>query len=155
LQLESAVVEAKTVVRAVARSTFQFARFWLNALAPLNMLSIFATNATFQLEMSWLKIDAPLNALATVITDATFHLLMSALNVGLLANTEAMLVTAAVFHSTMLPYVVAAVVALVTHDATAAAMLPFVMHMAHVTEPTLHARLSVGHTPWNVEPHAL
>ena len=72
-------------------------------------------------------------------TLATFHLLMSALNVGLLANTDAKLVTAEVLHSAMSPYVVAAVVGSVTHAVTAAAMLPFVMHMAHATEPTVHA----------------
>jgi hypothetical protein len=64
---------------------------------------------------------------------------MSALNVGLLANTDAKLVTAEVLHSAMSPYVVAAVVGLVTHAVTAAPMLPFVMHMAHATEPTVHA----------------
>ena len=52
-------------------------------------------------------------------TLATFHLLMSALNVGLLANTEAMLVTAAVFQSAIGPYVVVAVVGLVSHAVTA------------------------------------
>jgi hypothetical protein len=72
-------------------------------------------------------------------TDATFHLLMSALNVGLEEKSEAMLVTAAVFHSTMLPYVVDAVGRLVVHAVTAMPMLPFVMHMAHATEPTVHA----------------
>ena len=49
-----------------------------------------------------------------------------------------MSLTAAVFHSTMSPYVVAAAVELVSHAITAAPMLPFVMHMAHVTEPTVH-----------------
>jgi hypothetical protein len=74
-------------------------------------------------------------------TDATFHLLMSALNADAIwiANSEAMLVTAAVFHSTMLPYVVDAVGRLVVHAVTAMPMLPFVMHMAHATEPTVHA----------------
>ncbi len=47
-------------------------------------------------------------------TLATFHLPMSALNVGFALNRFAMLVTAAVFQSAMLPYVVAAVVGLVT-----------------------------------------
>ena len=72
-------------------------------------------------------------------TDATFHLLMSALNVGLEEKSEAMLVTADVSQSAMWPYVVAAVVGFVTHAVTAAPMLPFVMHMAHATEPTVHA----------------
>ena len=86
-----------------------------------------------------------------VDTLAVFHLEMSSLNVGLLANSDAMLVTAAVFQPTMLPYVVASPP---VHAVTAAATLPFVMHTAHVTEPTVHARLNVGHAPWNVEPHA-
>jgi hypothetical protein len=111
---------------------------------------MFDTEATFHLPMSWLKSAPPWNALAMFDTEATFHLLMSALNVGLLANTEAMLVTAAVFHSTMLPYVVASPL---VHAVTAAATLASLMHTANVTEPTLHialhARLSVGHTPWN------
>jgi hypothetical protein len=46
-----------------------------------------------------------------------------------------MLVTAAVFHSTMLPYVVASPP---IHAVTAAATLPFVMHVAH-TELTTQA----------------
>ena len=74
--------------------------------------------------------------LAMFDTDATFHAPMSALNVGLLENSEAMLVTATVFHSTMLPYVVASPP---IHAVTAAATLAFVMHVAHVTEPTVHA----------------
>ena len=85
-------------------------------------------------------------------TDATFHLPMSSLNAVLLENSDAMEVTAEVFHSAMLPYVAAS---LPIHAVMAAPMLPFVMHTAHVTEPTLHARLNVGHTPWNMEPHAL
>ena len=69
-------------------------------------------------------------------TDATFHLLMSALNVGLEEKSEAMLVTADVSQSAMLPYVIASPP---LHAVTAAATLPFVMHTAHVTEPTVHA----------------
>jgi hypothetical protein len=64
---------------------------------------------------------------------------MSALNVGLLAKSETMQLTAAVFQSAMLPYVVVAALGVVTHAVTAVAMLLFVMHMAHVTEPTVHA----------------
>ena len=41
------------------------------------------TLSTFQLARFWFKADAPLNVLAIVDTDATFHLLMSLLNVGL------------------------------------------------------------------------
>ena len=74
-----------------------------------------------------------------VDTLAVFHFEMSLLNVGLLENSEAMLVTAAVFQLTMLPYVVVAVVGLVTHAVTAVPMLPSVMHKAHVTEPAVHA----------------
>ena len=85
-------------------------------------------------------------------TDATFHLLMSALNVGLEEKSEAMLVTADVSQSAMLPYVVASPP---LHAVTAAATLPFVMHTAHVTEPTVHARLNVGHAVLKVAPHAL
>jgi hypothetical protein len=99
-----------------------------------------------------LKTDAPLKMLAMFATLTVFHLLMSPLNVGLLLNSEAMVVTAAVFHSTMLPYVVASPP---IHAVTAAATLASVMHTAHVTEPTVHARLNVGHTPWKVEPHAV
>ena len=44
-----------------------------------------------------------------------------------------MLVTAAVFHSTMLPYVVVAVLGLVTHAFTAVTMLAFVMAVIEVT----------------------
>jgi hypothetical protein len=46
-----------------------------------------------------------------------------------------MLVTAAVFHSTMLPYVVASPP---IHAVTAAATLPFVMHVLQ-SEPTTQA----------------
>ncbi len=85
-------------------------------------------------------------------TDATFHLLMSALNVGREEKSEAMLVTADVSQSAMLPYVVASPP---LHAVTAAATLPSVMHTAHVTEPTVHARFNVGHAVWNVAPHAV
>jgi hypothetical protein len=118
-----------------------------------NIAAMFDTDATFHLLMSALKAVALSNALAMFDTEATFHLLMSARKNGLLANTEAMLVTAAVFHSTMLPYVVAAVVALVTHDVTAAAMLPFVMHVVHCA-PTVHVG-HVGYAACNVTPHAV
>jgi hypothetical protein len=126
LQLESAV-ESNAALKEVTRTTFHAARFWLKVAAALNELAMFDT-------------------------EATFHLLMSALNVGLAEKSEAMLVTAAVFHSTMLPYDVASPP---VHAVTAAATLPFVMHTAHVTEPTVHARLNVGHAVWNVEPHAV
>ena len=68
-------------------------------------------------------------------TLATFHLLMSALKVGFALNRFAMSVTAAVFQSAMLPYVVASPP---VHAVTAAATLPFVMHVAH-TELTTQA----------------
>ena len=79
--------------------------------------------------------SGPLSIASMFVTLATFHLLMSALNVGLEEKSEAMLVTADVFHSTMLPYVVASPP---VHAVTAAATLPFVMHVAH-TEPTTQA----------------
>jgi hypothetical protein len=79
MQLESGVVPAgavpNIVVMTVMRATLQAARFWLNAVAPLNALSAFATLATFQLPMFALKADAPLKMLAMFETDATFHLL--------------------------------------------------------------------------------
>jgi hypothetical protein len=77
MQLESGVVPAgavpNTVVMTVMRATFHAARFWLNATAPLNALSAFATLATFQLPMFALKADAPLKMLSKLETDATFH----------------------------------------------------------------------------------
>ncbi len=112
-----------------------------NAVAPVHVAAQPAafTPSTFQLPRFWLKAAAALNALCMFDTDATFHLLMSALNVGLLLNTDSKLVTAEVLHSAMSPYVVVAVLGLVTHAVTAAPTLPFVMHMAHATEPTVHA----------------
>ena len=66
-----------------------------------------------------------------VDTLATFHLLMSALNVGLAVydgkNRLAMLVTAAVFQSAIGPYVVVAVVGLVSHAVAAVPMFVLVM----------------------------
>jgi hypothetical protein len=60
LQLESAVALVHVVAQPAAftRSTFQLARFWLKAVAELNMPSILATHATFQLAMFWLNVDA-------------------------------------------------------------------------------------------------
>jgi hypothetical protein len=64
-------------------------------------------------------------------TLATFHLLMSALNVGRAVfdgwNRYAMLVTAAVFQSAIGPYVVVAVVGLVSHAVAAVPMFASVM----------------------------
>ena len=37
-------------------ATFQLARIWLNAAAPLNMLTMFDTHATFHLLMSSLNV---------------------------------------------------------------------------------------------------
>jgi hypothetical protein len=114
LQTESPVAEVKVVAQPAVGtlSTFQLARFWLNAVALLNRLAI-------------------------VVTDATFHLPMSALNVGLLAKSETMQLTALTSQSAMLPYVVASPP---VHAVTAAATLAVVMHTAHVTEPTVHVR---------------
>ena len=58
LQSESAVVESKALVRAVTRSTFQLAIFWLNAEANSNMLAMLVALAVFQLVTSPLKADA-------------------------------------------------------------------------------------------------
>jgi hypothetical protein len=112
-----------------------------SALALVHVLTQPAafTRSTFQLAMFWLNAVALLNRLAIVVTDAVFHLPMSALNVGLLAKSETMQLTALTFQSAMLPYVVVAALGVVTHAVTAVAMLLFVMHMAHVTEPTVHA----------------
>ena len=66
-------------------------------------------------------------------TLAVFHFPMLLLNVGLLANNDAMLVTATVFQSPMLPYVVAAVVGLVSHRVTAAPMFASVMVVWELT----------------------
>jgi hypothetical protein len=122
---------------------------WLKADAPANMLAIEVTDAVLHPPMGRSKAAAPENISAIFDTPTTFHLLMSALNLvrmvpgaahlSLLAKSEAMLLTAAVFQSPMLPYVAAAVVGLASHAVTAVATLPFVMHRAHVTEPTVHA----------------
>ncbi len=146
------MVEEKALAKAVTRSTFQLAMFWSNADADWNAPSKFATLAVFQLARFALKTDAPLKMPAMFETDTTFHLLMSVLNVALLLNSEAMLLTAAVFHSAMSPYVVASPP---IHAVTAAPTLAFVMHKAHVTEPTVHARLNDGHALLKVTPHAL
>ena len=70
-------------------------------------------------------------------TLATFHLLMSALNVGLAVsdgkNRFAMLVTAAVFQSAIGPYVVVAVLGLVSHSVAAVPMFPLVMAVCAAT----------------------
>jgi hypothetical protein len=112
---------------SVTLAVFQLARFWLKAVAPLNMPFIFATDATFQLPMS-------------------------ELNVGLKANNEPMLVTAAVFQSAMLPYVVAAVVGFVAHAVAAVPMLPSTRHMREQLAP--HMLLHVGYAVRSVVPHA-
>ena len=63
---------------SVTLSTFQLARFWLNAVASRNMLAMLATRAVFHEPMFWL-------------------------NVCLLLKSEAMLLTAAVFQPAMSP----------------------------------------------------
>jgi hypothetical protein len=113
----------------------------LKAAAPENALSMFATRAVFQLEMFWLKPDAPLNIEAVVETDATFHPPMSALNVGLLANSSYMLETELTSHWSIGPYVVVAVVGLVTHAVTAVRMF-------------VSTREKSGYAARKVAPHA-
>ena len=44
-----------------ALAVFQFATFWLNAAAPLNVLAMLATDTVFQPEMFTLKADADRN----------------------------------------------------------------------------------------------
>ena len=124
---ERAVVESKAEVRVVTHNTFQLARFWLKAVAELNVAYIVVTDAVFQLPTFWLKTDVPENTLAMLDTLATFHLPMSALKAVLPLNRLYMLLTAAVFQSPMLPYAAAAVVGSVAHAVAAVAMLPFVM----------------------------
>jgi hypothetical protein len=77
-------------------------------------------------------------------TLATFHLLMSALNVGLSLNKDAMLVTAAVFQSAIGPYVVVAVVGLVSHAVAAVSMFALV---TAVCAATCAGRKSSSATP--------
>jgi hypothetical protein len=60
-----------------------------------------------------------------------------------------MLVTAAVFQFPIGPYVVAAVVGLVTHAVTAAPMLAFVMHVSMPAFP----QAQVGYAACSVAPH--
>ena len=81
-----------------------------------------------------------------LLTDAMFHLLMSLLNVAWLLNSSAMLVTAAVFQPTMLPYVAAAVVGLVTHAVAAVPMFAFVMAVC-ACAPGAKAQLKMRTVP--------
>ncbi len=107
---------------------------------------MFETDATFQPAMFWLNPEAEENAELMLDTDATFHLLMSALNVGLLANSEAMLLTAAVFQPTMLPYVVAAVLGLVTQSVTAVPMFAFVMAVSACAQGRMRCAITATAT---------
>ncbi len=115
-------------------ATFHDAMFWLKAMERpqqvANKAVMSTTRATFQAATGWLNAYACTIIFDIVVTDATFQLPMSSLNVGWLANTEAMLVTVAVFQYPMGPYVVAAVVGLVTHTVTAAPTLASVMRHA-------------------------
>ena len=95
--------------------------------AVLNVLAMFETEATFHLLMSALKTVVVVNMPAMSDTDATFHLLMSALNVGLPATFYAMLLTRLTSQSAILPYVVVAVLGVVTQSDTAVAMLASVI----------------------------
>ncbi len=80
-------------------------------------------------------------------TLATFHLLMSLLNVGLLPKRPVMLVTADVSQSAIGPYVVAAVLGLVTH---AVAAVPMLASMRHAMLSPLH----VGYAARSVAPQS-
>jgi hypothetical protein len=80
------------------------------------------TRATFHFEMSELRASALPNMELMVLTQATFHLEMSALNLVFESNRSAMLPTAAVFQTSIGPYVIAAVVGLVSHAVTAVLM---------------------------------
>ncbi len=104
---------------ALTLATFQPERSELKAVALSNMEFMVLTRATFHLEMLWLHVAALLNMPAMVVTDTTFHLPMSALNVDFESNRSAMLRTAAVFHSPIGPYVLAAIVELVSQAVTA------------------------------------
>jgi hypothetical protein len=97
------------------------------------------TEAVFQLRMFWVNDVAESNILAMLVADAVFHALMLLLKVPLDKKSADMLVTRLVSQSPIGPYVVVAVVGLVTHAVTAVPMLPSVMHKAHVTEPAVHA----------------
>ena len=70
---ERAVVESKAEVRVVTHNTFQLARFWLKAVAELNVAYIVVTDAVFQLPTFWLKTDVPENMLLMFDTPAVFH----------------------------------------------------------------------------------
>jgi hypothetical protein len=145
MQLDSGVVPGavpKMVVSTLAGLPPHPTRFWLNAAAPLNALSMLLTLATFHEPMLALKAIALWNMLAIVVTDATFHLLMSALNVGLAENTEFMVVTPYVSHSLIGPYVVVAVAGLVIHKLAAATMLVSVRHVNE--QLALHRVAHVG-----------
>ena len=73
VQPESAValVHVLTQPAAFTRRTFQLARFWLKAVAELNMLCILATDATFQPPMGWLNAVAEWKVKDSVMTRAT------------------------------------------------------------------------------------
>ena len=94
LHAESALALVHMLAKPAAftLSTFQLARFWLKAAAPLNALAMLATDATFQLEMSWLKADADWNMLSMVVARAVFHEPMLMLNalVGTTASHKSM-----------------------------------------------------------------
>ena len=82
-------------------------------------------DAVFHFEMS--RLNASANTVLMFATDATFQLPMSSLKAGAELNSEYMLLTAAVFQSEMGPYVVTAVVGVVTHAVAADSMFPCVM----------------------------
>src|SRR5438034_836730 len=64
----------------ISAPTFQFPRFWLNTLAPLNISPIMATLAVFQVPMFWLNAVALLNIPFIEVTLAVFQLPMFWLN---------------------------------------------------------------------------
>ena len=137
----------------ITDATFQAPTFWLKRYVPYwqDPLALIAevmtvTDATFQAPTSWLKEHAPLNMLAMFDTDATFHFETSSLNAVAPLNRDDMLNTAAVFQSPIGPYVVAAVVASVTHAVAAAPMFAFVMAVCACT-PGAKAQLKMRTAP--------
>ena len=53
---------------AVPGVTYQRPRFWLKAVAPLNVLRMSVTEETSQPDMSWLKAEAPRNIPPMLVT---------------------------------------------------------------------------------------
>ena len=80
--------------------------------------------------MFWLNAVAPENIVSILVADATFQRLMSSLNVGLDENSDPSFVTADVSQLPIGPYATTAVLGASTHHVTALAM--FESTKAHV-----------------------